>query len=48
MMLFTHRSLGINVYVAQLFGVVTYTLVAFFGSYYYAFARTGEVNSKPD
>jgi putative flippase GtrA len=48
MMLFTHRSLGINVYVAQLFGVVTYTLVAFFGSYYYAFARTRDVNSKAD
>jgi putative flippase GtrA len=42
MVLFTHRSMGINVYAAQLFGVVTYTLVGFFGSYYYAFARTRE------
>jgi putative flippase GtrA len=40
--LFTHRSLDVNVYVSQFFGVVTYTLVAFLGSYYYAFARTRE------
>lgn len=45
--LFAHRSLEINVYVAQLFGVVTYTLIAFLGSYYYAFARKRDVNSKP-
>jgi putative flippase GtrA len=44
-LLFVHRSLDVDVYVAQLFGVGTYTLIAFLGSYYYAFARRQEVDS---
>jgi putative flippase GtrA len=45
LVLFVHRVLMVNVYVAQLFGVGTYTLVAFLGSYYYVFPHTREVNS---
>jgi putative flippase GtrA len=40
MVLFVHRTLGVDVYFAQLFGVATYTTVAFLGSYYYAFAQS--------